>query len=91
MAEVSLFLLGFILGYGIASFLLAKKKFIIKTSEEGEITIEPLNRTKQKMQFLPEMDQKEIEAAEKSSAMKSFLGGFKKSAKQEEEEEVEEI
>lgn len=91
MIEVGLFLLGFILGYGIASFLLARKKFIVKTNEKGETTIEALNRPKHKVEFVGEPTQQEVEEAEKSTSMQSFLGRFKKSAKQEEEEEEEEV
>lgn len=90
MIETITFLIGFILGYGIASFLLSKrifKQFIVKTNEKGETTIEMVGRPKQKMEFLPEMTQEEVEETEKSTSMQTFLGGFKKPAKKEEEEE----
>lgn len=88
MIEAITFLIGLILGYGVASLLLARnKRFIVRTDPKGETTIEPLGRPKQKMEFLPEMSQKELEEAERSTSMQKFLGRFKKPAKKEEEEE----
>ena len=89
MTETITFLIGFILGYGICSVLLSRKRFIVKTNEKGETTIEQVGRPKQKMEFLPEITQEELEEAEKSTAMQTFLGRFHKPAKKEEEEEEE--
>ena len=87
MTEAITFLIGFVLGYGVASLLLARKKFIVKTNEKGETTIESVGRPKQKMEFMRDMTQKELEEAEKSTSMQTFLGRFAKPAKKEEEED----
>lgn len=89
MIEIITFLIGFIIGYGVASVLLIRKRFIIKVEKEGEVTIEPEDRPKQKMEFSSDMTQKEIEDAERPTGLKSFLTGFAKPAKKEEEEETE--
>lgn len=87
MIEIITFLIGFILGFGIASFLWGRRQFIVKTNEKGETTIEQVGRPKQKMEFLPEINQKELEDIERPSPFQNFLGKFKKPAKKEEEEE----
>ena len=87
MIEAITFLIGFILGYGISSFLLSRKRFIVKTNKEGETTIESVGKPKQKMEFLEEIDRKQVEDIERPGALQSFLGQFKKPAKKEEEEE----
>lgn len=87
MIEAITFLIGFILGYGIASILLSKKKFIISMNEKGEMTVQQVGRPKQKMEFLGEITQQELEEVEKSTSMQTFLGRFHKPAKKEEEEE----
>ena len=73
---------------GIYIIKSVNKRFIISRNEKGETTIEPLGKSKQKMEFLPEMNQKEVEEMEKSTSMQTFLGRFHKPAKEEEEEEV---
>lgn len=88
MTEIITFLIGFILGYGIASLLwLRKRQFIVSTNEKGQTRIEQVGRPKQKMEFLPDIDQKELEDIERPSPFQNFLGKFKKPAKTEEEEE----
>lgn len=87
MTEAITFLIGLILGFGIASFLWGRQRFIVNTNEKGETTIEPVGRPKQKMEFLPEINQKELEDIERPSPFQKFLGKFKKPAKKEEEEE----
>lgn len=89
MNDVITFFIGFIFGYIIASVLLADRKFIVKTNEKGETTIEPQNRPKQKMEFAPDLTQKEIEDEERPTGLKGFLGKFAKPAKKEDEEETE--
>jgi len=86
MTETITFLIGFIFGYGIASLLLSRKRFIVKTSEKGETTIEQIGRPKQKMEFLPEISQQQLEDIERPTRLQNFLSKFKKPAKEEEEE-----
>jgi len=85
MIDAIILLVGFILGYGSASLLLSRQKFIVKTAN-GETTIEPLNKPRSKVEFLPEMTRAEVEEAEKSTSMQVFLQGFRKPEKETEEE-----
>ena len=87
MTEAITFLIGFVLGYGIASILFVGKKFVIKINEKGQTILEPINKPKQKMEFMRDMTQEELEEAEKSTVMQTFLGRFAKPAKKEEEED----
>ena len=79
---------GFIAGYILASILLGRKKFVVKTSEKGEVTIEQANRPKRKVEFISEPTRQDVEEAEKPKGLKRFLKGFAKPAKEEEEEEI---
>jgi len=72
---------------GIYIIKSANKRFIVKTNKEGETTIESVGKPKQKMEFLEEIDRKQVEDIERPGALQSFLGQFKKPAKKEEEEE----
>lgn len=85
MTEI-IFLIGFILGYGIASVLLNRKRFIIKTNEKGETIIESLKKPKHKMEFGGEINQRDLEEIERPDNLQEFLGKFKKPAEKEEEE-----
>ena len=86
MNEATTLLIGFILGYGIASILLNRKRFIIKTNEKGDTTIEPLERPKQKTEFLGEINRKEEEEIERPTILQNFLSKFKKPDKEEDNE-----
>lgn len=86
MNEAITFLIGLIIGYGIASILLNRKRFIVKTNEKGDTIIESLERPKQKTEFLSEMSQKQVEETEKSTSMQRFLRRFHKPAEEEEDE-----
>jgi len=89
MTEAITFLIGLILGYGIASVIFAEKKFVIKVNEKtGKVEIEPLNKPKQKVEFIGEPTREEVEEAERPTKLQSFLSEFKKPASKEEEEEV---
>ena len=88
MTETITFLIGFIIGYGIASLLLARKRFIVNIDKEtGNISVEPVKRPKQKMEFIGEPTAQEVEEAERPGVLQNFLGTFRKPAKKEEEEE----
>ena len=86
MNELTLILIGFILGYMLASILLSKKKFIVSTNEKNEVVIAQVGKPKTKLEFLGELTQKEVEDIERPTALQKFLGGFKKPAKEEDEE-----
>jgi len=86
MTELTLILIGFILGYMLASILLSKKKFIVSTNEKNEVVIEQVGKPKTKLEFLGEITQKELEDIERPTALQKFLETFKKPAKEEEEE-----
>lgn len=87
MNETITFLIGLILGYGIASILLGRKRFLVKTNERGETTIEPLNRPKQKVEFISEPTQEDVDEAERPAGMRKFLKGIVKPPKEENAEE----
>lgn len=83
-------LIGILIGYILASIILANKKFLVRLDEKkNEIFIEPIKKVVNKMEFLPEIDQKELEEIERPLPLQSFLSRFKKSAKEKEEEEDE--
>ena len=86
MTELTLILIGFILGYMLASILLSKKKFIVSTNKKNEVVIEQVGKPKTKLEFLGEITQKELEDIERPTALQKFLETFKKPAKEEEEE-----
>ena len=86
MNELTLILIGFILGYVLASVLLSKKKFIVSTNDKDELVIEQVGRPKTKLEFLGELTQKEVEDIERPTALQKFLGNFKKPAQEEEQE-----
>ncbi len=87
MNEIITLLIGFILGYGVASILLSKKKFIVSTNEKDEVIIEQVGKPKHKFEFLGEINQKQLEDIERPTSLQKFLGRFKKPASKEEDEE----
>lgn len=86
MIRIIIFLIGFIVGYGISSVLLSKKKFIVSTNEKDEVVIEQVGKPKVKLEFLGEIDQKQLEDIERPTSLQKFLGKFKKPAQEEEED-----
>lgn len=79
----------FTIGWVMADIWHRGRQFKVEINKEtGEANITPLKKPKQKMEFLTEMDRKELENAENSTSMQTFLGGFSKPAKEEEEEEI---
>ena len=86
MIRIIILLIGFILGYGVASVLLSKKKFIVSTNDKNEVIIEQVGKPKHKFEFLGEINQKQLEDIERPTSLQKFLGKFKKPAQEEEEE-----
>lgn len=86
---IILMIFAFAIGYILADFIHEGKKFKVEVNQEtGEARIVPIDKPKQKMEFVGEADRKEIEEIERPGAFQNFLGTFKKPAKKEEEEEI---
>jgi hypothetical protein len=82
------FLFAFTLGWVICDIWHKGRQFKIEINKEtGEGRIVPINKPKQKVEFIGEPTRKEVEEAERPGMLHTFFSGFKKPAKKEEEEE----
>ena len=81
-------LFAFTLGWVAADIWHKGRQFKVEINKEtGEGRIVPLNRPKQKVEFVGEATQKEIEEIERPAPLRKFLSGFAKPAQEEEPEE----
>jgi len=79
------FLLGVLLGHLISTFITNKRGFEIKIDKKGEnITLEPINRPKHKVEFIGEPTRQEVEEAERPKGLHKFFKLFAKPAKEDE-------
>ena len=81
-------LFAFTLGWVAADIWHKGRQFKVEINKEtGEGRIVPLNRPRQKVEFVSEAMQKDIEEIERPEGLRKFLSGFAKPAKEEEPEE----
>lgn len=85
MINILFFITGLAIGHIISTFITNKKGFEIKIDKEGEkVSLEPIKK-KQKVEFVGEATQKQIEEIERPKGLQRFFNKFAKPVKEEEE------
>jgi len=87
MINIIAFIVGLAVGHMVSTFLTNKRGFEVKIDKEGEkVTVEPIGRPKQKVEFLGEATEDEVKDIERPTGLKRFFSKFAKPPKEEEEE-----
>ena len=89
MINMLYFITGLAIGHIISTYISNKRGFEIKIDKQGEkVFIEPIKKTKQKVEFVGEATQKQIEEIERPTGLQGFFNKFAKPVKEEVDEEL---
>ena len=86
MINIFYFIIGLAIGHIVSTYFSNKRGFEIKIDKQGEkVFIEPIKKSKQKVEFIGEATQKQIEEIERPKGLQKFFNKFAKPVKKEED------